>query len=132
MTHSTRQNIASNSPFEAGAGFSRAVRVGDQVVVAGTVGWRDDQTLLDGASAQMQQAIANIQVALNRADASLSDVVRTRIYVTDLANAEAVFSAHKEAFGEILPTSTLVGVQFLATPEMLVEIEADAIVEDRQ
>ena len=71
MNQPTRPNFASNSPFEAIAGFSRAVRVRDQVVVAGTVGWRDDQTLPDGASAQMQQAIANIETALTRAWRSL-------------------------------------------------------------
>ena len=77
----------------------------------------------------MQQAIANIEAALKRAGAALTDVVRTRIYVTDMAVSDAVFTAHKEAFSKILPVSTLVGVAFLTAPEMLVEIEAEAVVE---
>ena len=129
MSQTTRQNIGSNSPYEAVVGFSRAVRVRDQVFVAGTVGWRDDKTLPQNAYDQMQQAIANIEAALKRAGAALTDVVRTRIYVTDMAVSDAVFTAHKEAFGKILPVSTLVGVAFLAAPEMLVEIEAEAVVE---
>jgi enamine deaminase RidA (YjgF/YER057c/UK114 family) len=128
--NSTRQNIASNSPYEPLVGFSRAVRAGDTIYVSGTVAWGDDGTLTGGGDvyAQAKQAIANIALALAQAGASLNDVVRTRIYVTDIDLWEEGVRAHREAFGSIRPASTLVEVSRLATPEMLVEIEAVAVI----
>jgi len=127
---STRQNIASNSPYEPLVGFSRAVRAGDTIYVSGTVAWGEDGTLAGPGDVYLQatQAIANIATALARAGASLADVVRTRIYVTNIDLWEEGVRAHREAFGSIRPASTLVEVSRLATPEMLVEIEAVAVV----
>jgi enamine deaminase RidA (YjgF/YER057c/UK114 family) len=126
---STRQNISSNSPYEPLVGFSRAVRAGDTIYVSGTVAWGDDGTLVGPGDvyAQAKQAIANIAAALAQAGASLADVVRTRIYVTNIDLWEEGVRAHREAFGSILPASTLVEVSRLATPDMLVEIEAVAV-----
>jgi enamine deaminase RidA (YjgF/YER057c/UK114 family) len=125
-----RRNISSNSPFEPLVGFSRAVRVGNNVYVAGTAPWGSDGKVISGdAHAQAAQCIANIEAALIKAGASLRDVVRTRIYVVDMDQQEGVSRAHREAFADIRPAATLVEVSRLATPEMLVEIEADAVVE---
>jgi enamine deaminase RidA (YjgF/YER057c/UK114 family) len=122
-----RQNISSNSPYEPVLGFSRAVRAGNLVFVSGTVGWLADASIAAGAYAQARQAIANIEAALKQAQAELKDVVRTRIYVADLAHLDDIARAHREAFGDIRPASTLVEVR-MASPEMLVEIEADAVI----
>jgi enamine deaminase RidA (YjgF/YER057c/UK114 family) len=125
-----RENFASNSPFEAIVGFSRAVRVGNQVFVAGTVGRGADGNVVEGGVyEQARQVIANIEAVLKQAGASLGDVVRTRIYVVDVDTQDEVSRAHLEAFGEIRPASTLVEVSRLATPSMLVEMEADAVVD---
>jgi enamine deaminase RidA (YjgF/YER057c/UK114 family) len=124
-----RQNISSNSPFEPVVGFSRAVRVDNQVFVSGTAPWGPDGQIVQGSVYdQAKQCIANIAAALEQAGASLSDVVRTRCYVVDISRWEEQARAHREAFGTILPASTLVEVSRLATPEMLIEMEADAIV----
>ena len=125
-----RQLISSGSPFEGVFGFSRAVRVGDRVFVSGTVAWSEAGELVGAGDmyAQAKQAIANIEAALREAGASLSDVVRTRIFVTDIRRFEEVARAHSEAFGEVRPAATLVAVSALAVPELLVEIEADAVV----
>ena len=124
-----RQNIRSNSPYEAIIGFSRAVRAGDTVYVSGTVAWGPDGVMLGIGDiyAQTKQAIANIATALAQAGASLSDVVRTRVYVTNIDLWEEGLKAHREAFGSIRPASTLLEVSRLASPEMLVEIEAVAV-----
>jgi len=125
-----RRRISSNSPFEPVIGFSRAVRAGDTVYVSGTVAWGADGRMVGAGDcyAQAKQTIANIASALEDAGASLRDVVRTRIYMTDIDRWQDVARAHREAFAEILPAATLVEVSRLATADMLVEIEAVAVV----
>ncbi len=125
-----RQLISSGSPYEPVIGFSRAVRVGDTVYVSGTVAWGDDGKLVGPGDmyAQAKQAIRNIETALGKAGASLRDVVRTRVFVTDISRLDEAARAHGEAFGEIRPASTMVEVSALADREMLVEIEAVAVV----
>jgi enamine deaminase RidA (YjgF/YER057c/UK114 family) len=124
-----RQLISSGSPYEPVIGFSRAVRVGDTVYVSRTVAWGDDGKLVGPGDvyAQAKQAIRNIAWALERAGASLRDVVRTRIYITDISRLEEAARAHGEAFGDIRSASTMVEVSALADPGMLVEIEAVAV-----
>ncbi len=125
-----RQLISSTSPFEPAYGYSRAVRVGNVVHVAGTVAWGDDGTVVGAGDmyAQAKQAIRNIETALKEAGSSLHDVVRTRAFITDVSLFGELTRAHGEAFGEIRPAATMVEVSGLATTEMLVEIEADAII----
>lgn len=125
-----RQCISSGSPYEPAIGFSRAVRVGDTVYVSGTVAWGDDGNLAwpGDVYAQAKQAIRNIEKALAQAGSSLADVVRTRVYLTDISRLDEAAKAHGEAFGEIRPAATMVEVSALAEPEMLVEIEAVAVV----
>ncbi len=127
-----RVNFGSGATWEPVVGYSRAVRVGAQVFVAGTTA-TDAQGAIVGIGdpyAQARQAIANIADALRRAGGSLSDVVRTRIFVTDIAHWEAVGRAHGEAFAAIRPAATMVEVSRLIAPELLVEIEADAVIAD--
>jgi enamine deaminase RidA (YjgF/YER057c/UK114 family) len=125
-----RQRISSGSPYEPLVGFSRAVRAGDTVYVSGTVAWSDDGKLAGAGDmyAQAKQAIRNVETALVQAGASLKDVVRTRIYLTDMSRLEEAARAHGEAFGEIRPASSMVEVSALAEPEMLFEIEAIAVI----
>ncbi|MEX0682568.1 MAG: RidA family protein [Dehalococcoidia bacterium] len=124
-----RQLISSGSPYEPVFGYSRAVRLGKQIFVSGTVAWGDDGKVAGAGDmyAQTKQAIRNIEKALATAGASLADVVRTRTFVTDISRFEEVSRAHGEAFGEIRPAATVVGVTALVDAVMLVEIEADAV-----
>ena len=124
-----RQLISSGGPFERIYGYSRAVRVGAQVHVAGTAARGD--ALAGDAYAQTQDVLATIRGALEQAGARVEDVVRTVIYVTNIGDAELVGRAHREVFGEIRPASTMVQVSGLIRPEMLVEIEAYAVIGDR-
>lgn len=120
-----RKVVLSESAFESAVGYSRAVRVGLQVSVAGTTGTGP----ADDIAAQTRDALWRIEIALQQAGAELTDVVRTRIYVTDISRWREVGAVHEEVFGAIRPAATMVEVSALIAPELLVEIEADAYVE---
>jgi enamine deaminase RidA (YjgF/YER057c/UK114 family) len=131
MAHGAkRQNISSGGPYEAPYGYSRAVRIGNQVHVAGTCAQPPN---VDGVDAydQAVDALTTISAALAEAGASLADVVRTRLYVIDIDDTDAVLRAHGEVFGEIRPAATLVQVVALIDPRLLVEIEAYAVIDDQ-
>jgi enamine deaminase RidA (YjgF/YER057c/UK114 family) len=117
--------VSSGSDFEAEVGYSRAVRVGPHVAVAGTTGADPSGDI----AAQTRDALRRIEIALGQAGATLADVVRTRIYVTDIASWREVGAVHAEVFGDIRPAATMVQVSALIAPGLAVEIEADAYVE---
>ena len=132
MTEFRRSTLQSGAPWETRVAYSRAVRVGRFIAVSGSAAVGEDGELVGEGDmyVQARQCIAVIAAALERAGGRLSDVVRTRIFVTDIDRWEDVGRAHREAFGDVMPATSMVEVSRLIDPRMLVEIEADAIIGD--
>ncbi len=124
-----RERVTTDTPWEARVGYSRAVRVGPHVHVSGTTATDSEGKIVGKGNAYQQtvQAIRNIRAALEAIGSGLQDVVRTRMYVTDIEAWEEVGRAHREAFGEVRPAATMIEVRRLIDPDMLVEIEVDAV-----
>jgi enamine deaminase RidA (YjgF/YER057c/UK114 family) len=127
-----RQNISSGAPWESVVGYCRAVRVGNHIWVSGTTATNEHGDVVGAgdAAAQTQYALEKIERALNEAGASMHDVVRTRMFVTDISQWEAIGRVHGEFFGDVRPAATMVEVSRLIDPFHLVEIEVDAFVAD--
>ncbi len=125
-----RQNISSGAPWELIVGYSRAVLMGSNIYISGTTAIDETGNIVgeNDAYEQTKQIIKNIEIVLRKINASLSDVVRTRIFVTDIQDWKKIGKAHQEAFGDILPATTMVEVRRLIRPEFRVEMEADAVV----
>ncbi|MEO6119530.1 MAG: RidA family protein [Terriglobales bacterium] len=125
-----RENFSTNTKWEPIVGYSRAVKVGNMVFVTGTTATDENGSLVGvgDAHAQAKQALGNIERVLRRAGATMKDVVRTRIFVTDISRWEEVGKAHAEYFRDIRPATTMVEISRLIVPEMLVEIEVDAVI----
>jgi enamine deaminase RidA (YjgF/YER057c/UK114 family) len=122
-----RRKVSSGAPWESVVGYSRAVAAGDNIWVTGCTSLVDGEVVHEGdAYAQTAQAIRNVAWALGQLDSSLEDVVRTRIFVTDISRWEEYGRAHGEAFGEIMPATSMVEVSALIDPRMMVEVEAVA------
>jgi enamine deaminase RidA (YjgF/YER057c/UK114 family) len=132
VTEFRRSNLQSGAPWETRVAYSRAVRVGRFIAVSGSAAVGADGELVGEGDmyVQARRCIAVIAAALERAGGRLSDVVRTRIFVTDIERWEDVGRAHREAFGDVMPATSMVEVSRLIDPRMLVEIEADAIIGD--
>ena len=128
MPSTDRQLVPSGSPLEPVVGYSRAVRVGDRVEVSGTTAWYADGQVPDDAAEQARRCLEIVEQALGEAGASLADVVRTRIYLTDIADFPAVGEVHGRAFRALRPACTAVAVSALVDPRLKVEIEASAVV----
>ena len=122
-----RQRVSSGSPYESTVGFSRAVRVGDRILVAGTAPVWPDGTCLDDVEVQARRCFEIILEAIEQAGGAVTDVVRTRMYLTDAADADAISRVHGELFGEVRPAATMVIVAGLLDPRWKVEIEAEAV-----
>jgi enamine deaminase RidA (YjgF/YER057c/UK114 family) len=127
----TRQRVSSGGPWEEVVGYSRAVRAGNHVFVAGTTAAQPDGTIFGGADGYLQakRCLEIIEHALAEAGASLGHVVRTRMFVTDISRWEEFGRAHGECFRDVRPTATMVQVSALMSPEMLIEIEVDAVID---
>ena len=128
---SERRNVSSGAPWESIVGYSRAVRIGSMIAVAGTTAIDEHGEVVgvDDPGAQTRFILAKIERALQAADATLADVIRTRIFVTDISRWEAIGRAHGEVFGAIRPATSMVEVAKLIDPRLLVEIEADAVLD---
>ncbi|WP_174819915.1 RidA family protein [Paenibacillus koleovorans] len=126
-----RKRVYSGAPWESSMGYCRAIRIGSLVEVSGTTAMKDGEVVgVHDAYAQTKRICQIIEEALNQLGSGLSDVFRTRIYVTDISRYEEVARAHGEYFGEVVPVSSMVEVRSLIHPDLLVEIEAHALVDE--